>query len=103
MGFKYQGFDFIGVDGSLTEEELLVRREVRSFVEERVKPRIEEWWREGKIDRGLAREMGAMGLLGAVPRFPVRALPPFTLRLCGGMEIMCKGQLLAASPPRPQE
>ena len=26
MGFKYQGFDFIGIDGSLTEEELLVRR-----------------------------------------------------------------------------
>ena len=65
MGFKYQGFDFIGVDGSLTEEELLVRREVRAFVEERITPRIEEWWREGKIDRGLAREMGAMGLLGA--------------------------------------
>ena len=32
MGFKYQGFDFIGVDGSLTEEELLVRWEVRRFV-----------------------------------------------------------------------
>jgi glutaryl-CoA dehydrogenase len=65
MGFKYQGFDFIGVDGSLTEEELLVRRSVREFVEERVTPRIEEWFREGRIDRGLAREMGAMGLLGA--------------------------------------
>jgi len=65
MGFKYQGFDFIGVDGSLTEEELLVRREVRAFVEERVTGRIEEWWREGKLERGLAREMGAMGLLGA--------------------------------------
>ena len=55
MGFKYQGFDFIGVDGSLTEEELLVRRSVREFVEERVTPRIEEWFREGRIDRGLAR------------------------------------------------
>jgi glutaryl-CoA dehydrogenase len=65
MGFKYQGFDFIGVDGSLTEEELLVRQEVRRFVEERVKPGIEEWFREGRLDRGLAREMGAMGLLGA--------------------------------------
>jgi glutaryl-CoA dehydrogenase len=65
MGFRYQGFDFIGVDGSLTEEELLVRRSVREFVEERVTPRIEEWFREGKFDRGLAREMGAMGLLGA--------------------------------------
>ncbi len=65
MGFKYQGFDFIGIDGSLTEEELLVRQSVREFVEARVKPRIEEWWREGKFDRGLAREMGAMGLLGA--------------------------------------
>ena len=65
MGFKYQGFDFIGIDGSLTEEELLVRRSVREFVEERVKPGIEEWFREGKFERGLAREMGAMGLLGA--------------------------------------
>ena len=65
MGFKYQGFDFIGVDGSLTEEELLVRREVRAFVEARVKPGIEEWFRAGRLERGLAREMGAMGLLGA--------------------------------------
>ena len=65
MGFKYQGFDFIGVDGSLTEEELLVRQSVRAFVEERVTPRIEEWFREGRFERGLAREMGAMGLLGA--------------------------------------
>ena len=65
MGFRYHGFDFVGVDGNLTEEELLVRQSVRAFVEERVKPRIEEWWREGRIDRGLAREMGAMGLLGA--------------------------------------
>src|SRR6202050_2434332 len=65
MGFKYQGFDFIGVDGSLTEEELLVRRSVRAFVESQVKAGIEEWWREGKVDRGRAREVGAMGLLGA--------------------------------------
>ena len=42
MGFKYQGFDFIGVDGLLSEEELLVRRSVRAFAEERVTPRIEE-------------------------------------------------------------
>jgi glutaryl-CoA dehydrogenase len=65
MGFRYQGFDFIGIDGSLTEEELLVRRSVRAFVESQVKPGIEEWFREGRFERGLAREMGAMGLLGA--------------------------------------
>ena len=70
MGFKYQGFDFIGVDGSLTEEELLVRREVRAFVEERVTPKIEEWWREGKLERGLAREMGAMGCWGRLHDSP---------------------------------
>ncbi len=44
MGFKYQGFDFVGVDGLLTEEELLVRREVRALVGARVKPGIEEWY-----------------------------------------------------------
>ena len=64
MGFKYQGFDFIGVDGSLTEEELLVRREVRAWVESHVKPRIGECWREGKLERGLEREMEAMGMRG---------------------------------------
>jgi alkylation response protein AidB-like acyl-CoA dehydrogenase len=64
MGLRYQGFDFVGVDGLLTEEELLVRREVRAFVDARVKPGIEDWWREGRLGRGLAREMGAMGLLG---------------------------------------
>ena len=42
-----------------------MRQSVRAFVEERVNERIEEWWREGRLERGLAREMGAMGLLGA--------------------------------------
>ena len=42
-----------------------MRRKVRAFVEERVTKRIEELWRDGRFERGMAREMEAMGLQGA--------------------------------------
>jgi glutaryl-CoA dehydrogenase len=65
MAFKFQGFDFLHIDASLTEEELLVRRTARHFVDENVTPIIEECFREGRFPRELVPLMGGLGFYGA--------------------------------------
>ena len=65
MVFKFQGFDFLHLDASLTEEELLVRRTAREFVDERVVPIIEECFREARFPRELVKPMGELGFFGA--------------------------------------
>ena len=65
MAFRFQGFDFLELDRSLTEEELLVRRTARDFVESNVVPIIEECFREGRFPRDLVPLMGELGFYGA--------------------------------------
>ena len=65
MAFKFQGFDFLHLDASLTEEELLVRRTARDFVDANVIPIIEECFREGRFPRELVPVMGELGFYGA--------------------------------------
>ena len=62
-GTPYQG-DFLEIDAMLDDEERLIRDTVRSFVADRVLPDIAEWFEQGTIPVELAKEMGAMGLLG---------------------------------------
>jgi glutaryl-CoA dehydrogenase len=56
--------DFLGIDAHLSEEEQGIRREVRSFVEEKIEPHIREWWEGAIFPRELVPEMGRLGLLG---------------------------------------
>jgi len=65
MAFKFQGFDFLHLDSSLTEEELLVRRTTRDFVDANVVPIIEGCFREGRFPRELVPLMGGLGFYGA--------------------------------------
>jgi len=65
MAFKFQGFDFLELDRSLTEEELLVRRTARDFVDSKVTPIIEACFREGRFARELVPLMGELGFYGA--------------------------------------
>jgi glutaryl-CoA dehydrogenase len=65
MGFKFQGFDFLDLDSSFGEEELLVRRTAREFVEDNLVPIIEECFRIGRFPRELIPTMGALGFFGA--------------------------------------
>ena len=65
MAFKFQGFDFLHLDSSLTEEELLVRRTTRDFVDANVVPIIEGCFREGRFPRELVPSMGGLGFYGA--------------------------------------
>ncbi len=65
MAFKFQGFDFLHLDRSFTENELLVRRTARDFVEDNIIPIIEDCFREGRFPRELVPVMGEMGFYGA--------------------------------------
>jgi len=65
MGFKFQNFDFLNLDSSLSEDELLVRRTAREFVEDNIVPIIEDCFREGRFPRELVPRMGEMGFFGA--------------------------------------
>ena len=57
--------DFMSIEGSLTDEERLVRESVRSFVEDRVIPIIEDHYMAGTFPRDLVRPMADLGYLGA--------------------------------------
>lgn len=56
--------DFLDVDSLLTDEEILIRDTVRQFVADRVLPDVADWFEAGTFPRDLAKEMGALGLLG---------------------------------------
>jgi glutaryl-CoA dehydrogenase len=62
-GGEYRG-DFLEVDAILDDEERLIRDTVRTFVADRVLPDVADWFAQGTIPVELAKEMGAMGLLG---------------------------------------
>jgi glutaryl-CoA dehydrogenase len=65
MGFKFQNFDFLHLDASFSEDELLVRKTARQFVDDNLVPIIEECFRDGRFPRELVRAMGELGFFGA--------------------------------------
>ena len=65
MAFKFQGVDFLGFDSLLSEDELLVRTNTRSFIEDKLIPIIEQCNRDGRFPRELVRPMGELGFFGA--------------------------------------
>ena len=65
MAFKFQGFDFLHLDSSFNEDELLVRRTARDFVEDNITPIIEECFRTERFPRELVPMMGELGFFGA--------------------------------------
>lgn len=53
------------IDSLLTEEERAIRDVVRSFVDERIRPFVADWFEEGTIPaRELAGQLGELGVLG---------------------------------------
>ena len=65
MAFKFQGVDFLHLDASFSEDELLVRRTARDFVEDNLVPIIEECFRTERFPRELVPIMGELGFFGA--------------------------------------
>ena len=57
--------DLVDVDSLLTEEEVAIRATARRFADERLRPHLPEWFESATIPaRELAKELGALGLLG---------------------------------------
>jgi glutaryl-CoA dehydrogenase len=65
MALKFHGVDFLHLDSSFSEDELLVRRTTRDFVEDNLIPIIEDCFREGRFPRELVPMMGELGFFGA--------------------------------------
>jgi glutaryl-CoA dehydrogenase len=62
---KQSPFGLFAIDHLLTEEERMMRDVVRSFVDDRVKPEIADWFETGEIPaRELAKELGDLGVMG---------------------------------------
>ncbi len=60
----FTGVDYFNIGSLLSEEELMIRETVRSFVSEQVIPIIEEFNRESKFPEQLIPKMAEMGLFG---------------------------------------
>jgi glutaryl-CoA dehydrogenase len=57
--------DLFGIDGLLTDEERDIRAVVARLADDRVRPRVAQWYEDGTLPaRELAREFGKLGLLG---------------------------------------
>ena len=58
--------DLAGIDDLLSDDERAIRASVRALCDEHVEPFVADWFERGTIDdvRGLARELGSLGLLG---------------------------------------
>jgi glutaryl-CoA dehydrogenase len=65
MALKFHGVDFLNLDPGFTEDERLVRRTTRDFVEDNLIPIIEDCFREGRFPRELVPMMGELGFFGA--------------------------------------
>jgi glutaryl-CoA dehydrogenase len=54
----------MNLDALLSDEERATREEIRSFVEERIKPNVARWWEDAIFPREIVPQMGQKGLLG---------------------------------------
>src|ERR671936_2971699 len=59
-----KALDFLDISSHLSEEERLIQEATRRFVDERVRPDVATWFERGEFPRELAKELGALGLLG---------------------------------------
>ena len=62
---RFPGVDFIDFDALLTPEERLARDTVRAFVDDQVKPIIEECHRDARFPIEVVPALGALNLFGA--------------------------------------
>ncbi|HEX6878212.1 MAG TPA: acyl-CoA dehydrogenase family protein [Nocardioidaceae bacterium] len=54
-----------GTDALVGEEDRMIRDTVRRFVADRVRPEVADWYESGSVPvRDLAKELGALGVLG---------------------------------------
>ncbi|WP_153100927.1 acyl-CoA dehydrogenase [Paraburkholderia hayleyella] len=64
VGPRFQWDDPLLLEQQLTEDERMVRDAARTYVQDRLAPRVVEAFRHERTDAGIFREMGEIGLLG---------------------------------------
>jgi glutaryl-CoA dehydrogenase len=58
-------FGLFAIDHLLSEEERAIRDVVREFVDSEIRPKIADWFEDGRIPaRELAKDLGTLGVLG---------------------------------------
>ena len=62
---QFRGVDYFLIDSQFSEQELLVRRTARQFVDREVVPVIRDAFRDGRFPSHLIGKMGELGFLGA--------------------------------------
>ncbi|MEM9407615.1 MAG: acyl-CoA dehydrogenase family protein, partial [Acidobacteriota bacterium] len=79
---RFPGVDFMDIESLLTGEERLIRDTVRRFVDEKVKPIIEECHRDGRAPMELTPEIGDLNLFGAtIPEYDLPGVGPVSYGL----------------------
>ena len=61
---QFDWTDALNLESQLTEEEILMRDQVKSYCQQKLMPRILEANRHEQSDHGVLREMGELGFLG---------------------------------------
>lgn len=61
---QFDWTDAFNLESQLTEEEILMRDQVKSYCQQKLMPRILEANRHEKPDHGVLKEMGDLGILG---------------------------------------
>ena len=56
--------DYLDIDYLLSQQEIDLRSQVRQFVDDRIRPKINAWYEDAVFPQDLVKEMGALGLLG---------------------------------------
>jgi len=62
---RFQGVDYFHIDELLSEDELMVRKTVRDYVDQKVLPIIEKHYEQGTFPLHLVPQMAELGLFGS--------------------------------------
>src|SRR5580692_11180373 len=62
---SFPGVDYLRIDSLFSEQELLVRRTARQFVDQRAQPLMRDCFRDARFPSELISEMGRLGFFGA--------------------------------------
>lgn len=58
-------FDFYQIDDFLSDEEKMIRHEVKKFVDQEIMPNISQWHIDGHFPKHLIKQFAELGLLGS--------------------------------------
>ena len=61
---KLLGLDYLDISNQFSEDELMVQKTAREFVDNEVMPEIDHYFNEGKFPLHLVKNFGQLGLLG---------------------------------------